>query len=708
MLGCARLLGSLARRFGQPDIVGSLTAGILLGPTVLGHLSGTAERWLVPQQDPAQLHLLGAVTGFSLLVMLVVLGAEVDLGLLRKSGKAAATISAGSIVVPAVATVMVVWLLAGWLPLGAGGHLAAALAVGGALSVSSLPVVARVITELGLTRRDAGQLSLAVASINDIYGFLLLVPLSVLAGGGGVAGAVIPVAGLLCFGGVLALAGQPVADRLLRLARAGGPNPAGSVTISLVLAAGAAAAAQAARIDPTLGAFGAGIVLSRSRFQQTAAMQNLQTLTTAVFAPLFFASAGLQANAGLLRGPGAVAALVIILVAACASKFLGSLTATLLVRLPARDGKVIGVALNGRGTMQVIIGTFALRSGLIDRVGYSALLLISIIASLALSPLLRRAVTGWEGSDQERERLTSEAQLSANVIVKGQRLLLPTRGSINGRAAALVMDRAWPQQSELTVLTITANGTEATSPPIGDQLSRPVRRRHVTAGDEVRAVLTESMLGYGIIGVGAVDEPTPGNLLPEPITALLNQSPLPLLVVRGVPGREPPTAFRRIAAAVNGTGASRAGQEVAQALARRETADLHLLHVATRSGMCPADGPGRAGPAPAPQVTERSATDAVLAEARLLAQEQGVTPIVSRLTSSGGGAGAAIVSYANRVAADAVVVGTRVRRLGERPFLGHSVEHVLEHCTGTTVIVIVLPDTYSAGDPDPFADRTSR
>lgn len=708
MLGCARLLGSLARRLGQPDIVGSLTAGLLLGPTVLGRISGTAERWLVPEQDPAQLHLLGAVTGFSLLVMLVVLGAEVDLGLLRKSGKSAAAISAGSIVVPAAATVTVVWLLAGRLSLGAGDRAAAALAVGGALSVSSLPVVARVITELGLTRRDAGQLSLAVASINDIYGFLLLVPLAVLAGGSGVADVVIPVAGLLCFGGVLVLAGQPVVDRLLRLVRSGGPNPAGSVTVSLVLAAGAAAVAQGARIDPTLGAFGAGIVLSRSRFQQTAAMQNLQTLTTAVFAPLFFASAGLQADAGLLRGVGVVAALVIILVVAAASKFLGSLAGALLARLPPRDGKAIGIALNGRGTMQVIIGTFALQSGLIDRAGYSALLLVSIITSLALSPLLRRAVAGWEGSEQERERLTSEAQLSANVIVKGQRLLLPARGSINGRAAALVMDRVWPPQSELTVLTITANGTTDASPPIGHQLSRPVRRRHVNAGDAVQAVLAESNLGYGIIGVEAVDQLTPANLLPEPITALLNQSPLPLLIVRAVPGREPPAAFRRIAAAVNGTGASRAGQEVAQALARRERADLHLVHVATRGGGSPTSRPALPGPGTARQETERSATDAVLTEARLLAQEHGVTPAVSRLTSDGGGAGAAIVSYATRIAADAVVVGTRVRRLGERPFLGHSVEHILEHCIDTTVIVIVLPDTHSVSDPDPFADRTSR
>lgn len=708
MLGCARLLGSLARRLGQPDIVGSLTAGLLLGPTVLGRISGTAERWLVPGQDPAQLHLLGAVTGFSLLVMLVVLGAEVDLGLLRKSGKSAAAISAGSIVAPAAATVAVVWLLAGRLSLGAGDRAGAALAIGGALSVSSLPVVARVITELGLARRDAGQLSLAVASVNDIYGFLLLVPLAVLAGGSGVADVVIPVAGLLCFGGVLVLAGQPVADRLLRLVRSGGPNPAGSVTVSLVLAAGAAAVAQGARIDPTLGAFGAGIVLSRSRFQQTAAMQNLQTLTTAVFAPLFFASAGLQADAGLLRGAGAVAALVLVLVVAAASKFLGSLAGALLARLPPRDGKAIGIALNGRGTMQVIIGTFALRSGLIDRAGYSALLLISIITSLALSPLLRRAVAGWEGSEQERERLTSEAQLSANVIVKGQRLLLPARGSINGRAAALVMDRAWPAQSELTVLTITANGTTDASPLIGHQLSRPVRRRHVTAGDAIQAVLAESNLGYGIIGVGTVDEPTPANLLPEPITALLNQSPLPLLIVRAAPGRELPAAFRRIAAAVNGTGASRAGQEVAQALARREMADLHLVHVATRSGGSPISRRAGPGPGTERQETERSATDAVLTEAKLLAQEHGVTPSVSRLTSDGGGAGAAIVSYATRIAADAVVVGTRVRRLGERPFLGHSVEHILEHCTDTTVIVIVLPDTHSVGDPDPFADRTSR
>jgi Kef-type K+ transport system membrane component KefB/nucleotide-binding universal stress UspA family protein len=687
LLAAARLLGALVRRLGQPDIVGSLLAGVLLGPSVLGQLWPAAHRWFMAPDDPTQRHLLGAVTGFSLLMLLIVLGAEVDLGLLRRLGRAAASVSAASIVLPAAAGIAAAWLLIGQLSPSAAHSTVAAIAIGGALSVSSLPVVARIVVELRLGRRDSGQLAIAAASVNDVYGFLLLVVLAVMVGSAGLVDVVLPIAGLIVLGGLLAFGGQYLVDRLLRAVRRGGPNAAGSLTVSVVFAIGLAAVAEAIGIDAALGAFAGGIVLGRSRFQHGPAMRSLETYTAAIFAPLYFASAGLQVDVTLLASVSTVLALVALLVVAVASKFAGAAAGGALVRLPSRQCAALGIALNGRGAMQIIIGTAALGLGAIDETGLTVILLISIVTSVAVSPTLRRTIGSWPGSAREQQRVAHEDRLDKNVIVKGQRLLLPTRGSSNAQAAALVMDRVWPVESELTLLTITDGASPV--PDIQLDTVRRVRRLRVDAGNVVDAILAEANLGYGVIGVGTVEDPEPGRLLAPGIAELLNRSPLPLLIVRRATGGRPTGDFRRVVAAVTGTAASRAAQEIAHSLADHGRTGVDLLHVVTR-----------------PDSSGQEAADAVVMHAVDVARSHGVTAATAQ--RSGTAAGAQIVDYVDEVGADAVVLGTRVRRLGGRPFLGHTVEHVLEHCPHTSVLAVVLPDQGGSLGKEPYADRRER
>jgi Kef-type K+ transport system membrane component KefB/nucleotide-binding universal stress UspA family protein len=696
LLAAARLLGALVRRFGQPDIVGSLLAGVLLGPSVLGQAWPLAHHWFMAPDDPTQRHLLGAVTGFSLLMLLIVLGAEVDLGLLRRLGRAAASVSAGSIVLPAAAGIAVAWLLVNQLSPSAAHSAAAAVAIGGALSVSSLPVVARIVIELRLGRRDAGQLAIAAASANDVYGFGLLVALSIMVGSAGLVDVVLPIAGLVVLGALLVFGGQRLVDRLLRAVRRGGPNVAGSLTVSVVFAIGLAAAAEAMHIDAALGAFAGGVVLGRSRFQHGPAMRSLETYAAAIFAPLYFASAGLQVDVTLLASGPVIVALLVVLAVAVASKFAGAAAGGALAGLPARQCSALGVALNGRGAMQIIIGTAALSMGAIDETGLTIILLISIVTSMVVSPTLRRTIGDWPGSAGEQERVAHEDRLDKNVIVKGQRLLLPTRGSPNAQAAALVMDRVWPPESELTLLTIADGAASALAADGGEPASeiqlhtdRQVRRLRIDADNVVDAILAEANLGYGVIGVGTVEDPEPGRLLAPGISELLNRSPLPLLIVRRATAGLPTGDFRRVVAAVNGTAASRAAQEIAHSLASRGGAGVDLLHVVTR-----------------PDGSAQQAADAVLIHASEVARAHGVRAGTAQRT--GTAAGAQIVDYVDDVGADAVVVGTRVRRLGDRPFLGHTVEHVLEHCPHTSVLAVVVPDEGGSLGKEPYADRAER
>ncbi len=720
LLIAARMLGRVAQRLDQPPVVGSLLAGLLLGPSVFGQVWPAGFHWFLPA-DGDEPRLLFAIASVSLLILLIVLGAEADLPLIRSLGTAAAAVSAGSIVLP-----LAVGLAAGYLVpdalVGEGARrtsFAVLLAAG--LSVSSLPVVARIVSELGMERRNFAQLGVAAATANDAYGFLALAVGAALAGeGSGLGRLVLPFAGLVGLVAVLAWIGQPAVDGMLRVVRKQGPNVAGSLAVSFTATFAVAAAAQALGIDAAFGAFLAGVVLGRSRFQQSQSMEVLEDTTTAVFAPLYFATAGLQVDLTTLGDAAVAWSFVALLVVSAVAKYAGSALGAVAARLTFREASALGIALNGRGAMQVIISSAALAFGVFDTAAFTVVVLVAIVTSVGVPPLLRATVKGWRGSEEEQERLEREERLEANVVVRGQRLLLPSRGSLNSFTAAQVLDCAWPESSELTVLSIgTEAGDEPDVSPILELPSgRPVRHQHVTEGHVLEEILEEANLGYGVMAVGAVEQPSHERLLPQVIEELLNYSPIPMLVVRrgrveSGAGLPIPRHFRNILVPVAGSAASRAGQEVAHSISLQTGADVRLLHVLTRPETRPQRGrllrarvAPPAGSAGSAGSAAEGAVTAVLVDAQAVAEEHGVAAVTE--LRRGSFAGEEVAEAVRDSGADVVVVGATVRRVGGRPFLGHTVEHVLEHVFDATVVVVVLPEVAVTKTGEGHADRSSR
>ncbi|MBO0715570.1 MAG: cation:proton antiporter, partial [Acidimicrobiales bacterium] len=412
----SRAFGSLARGLGQPPVVGALVAGLLLGPSGLGLAWPRASSWLFPATGPAH-DALQAISQLSLLALVVSLGSETDLPLMRSLGRQTAAVGAASIVVPLVAGVALASLLPDSLLGPQAQRLPFALLLGGAISVTSLPVVARIVDELDLARRNLGQLALAVATVNDVYGFALLSVGAALAGSGGPGRLALALGGGLAAAIAFVMLGQRLVDGLLRRARQHGPNVPASLTIMVVIAVGMAAVTQALQVEAALGAFAAGIVLARSRFQQSQAVAHLESWTTALFAPLYFASAGLQADLRDLTSVPLVASLGAVVLVATVSKFLGAWAGGLASGLPPTERVALGILLNGRGAMQVIIGSAALSLGVFSRGLYSVVLLTSIITSAAAPPLVMRIVRSWPGTREEQARLSHEEALEANVVV---------------------------------------------------------------------------------------------------------------------------------------------------------------------------------------------------------------------------------------------------------------------------------------------------
>lgn len=242
LLAVARGLGGLLRRIGQPAVVGELAAGLVLGPSIFGQLAPGAQAWLFPD-DPVQTGMLGAVGWVGALLLMIVTGYETDLRLIRRLGSATARVSIASLLAPVLAGIGVGYAMPAAFRGPEAERGVFALFLGVALGVSALPVIAKVLSDLDLMRRNVAQMTLAAAMANDLAGWVLLGVVSGLALSGhfDVQGLLLTGVGLAAFLAVALGPGQRAVDALLRgvRRRRSGALGAGSVMVIAGLTAGA-------------------------------------------------------------------------------------------------------------------------------------------------------------------------------------------------------------------------------------------------------------------------------------------------------------------------------------------------------------------------------------------------------------------------------------------------------------------------------------
>ena len=382
----ARGLGALARRLGQPQVIGELTAGLLLGPSVLGHIAPDVFQWLFPA-DPVQRSLLSGVAWLGVLLLLVVTGFETDLTLVRRMGRATARVALGSLLIPVAFGIV----LGFSMPAAFVGDAAAAdrtvfaLFMGTALGISALPVLAAVLTQLGLMRRSIAQAMIAAAMVDDLAGWTLLGVSARLAQSGrvGLDQVAITLAGMALFATFAFTLGQRGIDWLLRRLRQRRSGPRGALTVAVAAALAAGCATQALGLEAVLGAFVAGIVLGRSKFQHDENFTLLDRLTGSFLAPVFFSTAGLRVDLSLLAEPHVALWGVGVLLAASISKFGGAYLGGWFAGLPVRERLALGAGLNARGAVEIVVATVGLSIGVLNGASYAVVVLMAMATSIA-------------------------------------------------------------------------------------------------------------------------------------------------------------------------------------------------------------------------------------------------------------------------------------------------------------------------------------
>jgi Kef-type K+ transport system membrane component KefB len=409
LLLAALLLGRLATRFGLPAVSGELCAGVLIGPSVLGELAPCLSHWLLPN-DAAQIHMLDGIGQFGVILLVGMTGIEIDFGLVRQRRAQAATVGIAGLAVP-----LALGLAAGFLapdalvPTGTGRGVFAFFA-GVAMCVSALPVIAKMLLDMRLLHRDFAQLTIAAGVLDDVVGWILLSVVSAAATVGLRGRSILMPLLWLAVVVVFAFAvGRPAVRWLMsRAGRSKEPGPV--LAMAVVVMAGCAAATQAMGLEASFGAFVGGLLLGAAARGDVLRLAPLRTVTLAVFAPLFFATAGLRMNLALLSRPTVLLSALGALAVAALGKFCGAFLGARISRLDRWEALALGAGMNARGVIQIIVATVGLKLGVLNTASYTIVVLVAIATSLMAPPILRHAepripATGTEETRRQKAAL---------------------------------------------------------------------------------------------------------------------------------------------------------------------------------------------------------------------------------------------------------------------------------------------------------------
>jgi Kef-type K+ transport system membrane component KefB/mannitol/fructose-specific phosphotransferase system IIA component (Ntr-type) len=387
LVGTARLLGELARRFRQPAILGELLSGVVLGPTLFGWAWPEAQSTLFPTTGPNALILEG-FSSLAIVLFMMVAGLEVDLSLMWKQGMASLKVGIVSTVIPFAIGLGAVALapeLLGREP--DASPWVFALFIATAMAISALPVIAKTLMDLDLYRSDIGMVVITAAIFNDLVGWTVF---ALILGLMNHAGTASDVAWTIAFTMLLAVGmltlGRSTVRRVIPWLQAHTHGSSAVIGFAVTLSLACAALTEWIGIHAIFGSFLAGVALGTSHHLQERTRTMLDQFVSFVFAPIFFATIGLKVNFITEFNPGLVA---IVLVLATIGKLVGALLGARWAGLPTRERWAIGYAMNARGAMEIVLGLLALEAGLISRELFVALVVMALVTSAMSGPLIR-------------------------------------------------------------------------------------------------------------------------------------------------------------------------------------------------------------------------------------------------------------------------------------------------------------------------------
>jgi Kef-type K+ transport system membrane component KefB len=388
MTAAGSLLAGLARRWGQPAVIGEIVAGIMLGPTMLGLLPGHLSQHLFP---PGGRPFLTVLANVGLMLFMFGVGMELDVGTLKRSGSSAIAVSVVSTLVPLA---LGVGLAVAFYPWNRGGahhsiHLLPfALFIGVAMSVTALPVLARILTGFRIHDHGVGAFALSCAAASDLIAWSMLAIVVALARGGGWTHVGWALAGIAAFAVALVVLVRPLLRVVLRWAPVRDRHGAPLLVLLICLLLSAWATTRLG-FHVIFGAFAFGLSVPREELRRAVPEAPiLVEQMSRLLVPIFFVTTGLSVDIADLGVRGLIEA-ALVLTAACLGKFAGAAGAARAYRIRGRKAATVGVLMNSRGLTELVVINIGLSLGVLTGSLASALVLMAVVTTMATTPLFR-------------------------------------------------------------------------------------------------------------------------------------------------------------------------------------------------------------------------------------------------------------------------------------------------------------------------------
>jgi Kef-type K+ transport system membrane component KefB len=703
LLTAARLGAETAKRLGLPAVVGELAAGLVVGPTVFGHYFPGAFAMVFPH-DSAQFHLLEVVGTLGMVLLLLLTGLETDLRLLRNLGRAALIASAMGMVIPFATGFGLGFLMPDDYLADPTKRVLFSFFLATAMSISAMPVIAKILMDLELTKRNIGLVILSAGVVDDTAGWLILSVIAGVASHGEVrlGGLFITLVFMAAFLAAVGFVLYPVSRWLMSFVRRRFRSADTDLALLLIITFSCAAATEWIGIHAVFGAFVCGAMFRQIAHVEQATIHKLESFVFPVLAPIFFGIVGLKVDLWSLGGGGWLG---IVLAVACFGKLVGCTLGSIWGGLRFWEGLSIAVAMNARGAMELVVATIGLSLGILNQEMFSIIVVVAIATSFAAPLGLRLTIRKVRMTAEESKRLVAEASKGFFDPVR-VRVLLPSAGGPNAVAASILAHGVARRSAHpVQVLSVKAPTqwrerlerllgrrpayVSGDVSQIQSQISSvqrlvesgglPATVLQVEHTSVAEAILEEARKGFDLLFVGASRR---GDSLGGPILEeLVRDTPCHLAVVKAGPGSQP---YRSVLVPFDGGVFARVAVEFAVRYCEATGAELTIALLIERMPQAARLATEEGGPVVDEQ---RPSPEAELERVSRIFRAVELKPSILRLTYDP--QADAVNDEASSGIYDLVVMGAENRAIRNRLFFGYSSERLLNN--DRVAVAIVVP-----------------
>ncbi|CAN6361886.1 unnamed protein product [Urochloa humidicola] len=439
----------LLRPLRQPRVIAEIIGRILLGPSALGR----STKFLHTVFPPESMTVLDTLANLGLLFFLFLVGLELDIAAIRRTGRKALAISLSGIALPFALGIGTSFAFRATIIKHDSPKAPFLVFMGVALSITAFPVLARILTELKLLTTDLGRMALSAAAVDDVMAWILLALAIALSGNS--RSPIISLWVLLTAAAFVAAAFlllKPALSLMARRCRDGEPIKEIYVCATLAIVLAASFATDAIGIHALFGGFVVGVVVPKDGPFAGMLAEKVEDLVSGLFLPLYFVSSGLKTNVATIKGAKSWGLLVLVIANACLGKIGGAVATALLVKIPVREAVTLGFLMNTKGLVELVVLNIGRDRKVLNDEAFAIMVLMALFTTFITTPIVmavykparpsapykRRTMDAGGGSDSGELRVLACFHSSRNIPTL-LNLVEASRGTRRGKLAVYAM-----------------------------------------------------------------------------------------------------------------------------------------------------------------------------------------------------------------------------------------------------------------------------